>query len=162
VSLLVLALCLGGATAGFVITGELVWAGVLTAAAGAALVAGGRLARATRAPRLLFLDASTERILEGIVLGAIAWGAFADHPRHAAAALAALGAGHVAGYIRAKAAGLGFRLDESVVDRAVRSMAIAVGLLAAILEPALWTAAAWSTAATVNRAFDVARQPEAG
>lgn len=157
---LALAVLAAGGAAALVLVGANTGAGLSVATMGVLVVAAGRRSRHAKAPRLLFVDSSIERVVEGVVLGAIAWERLSVEPRTAVAALVALGSGYVAGYLKARAGALGFRLEESMLDRGVRSAAIAVGLLAGLVEPGLWTAAAWSVVTATTRALDVAGQRE--
>lgn len=135
-------------------------AAVPVALAGAALVPAGRRARRNAGPRSVFVDSVAERAVDAMLLGSVAWVALPEAPRLAGAALAALVAGYLASYLRARAVGLGFRVEESVADRSVHLGGLALGLATGYVEVALWAAAAWSIAVTARRAFDVARQGE--
>lgn len=149
-----------GGAAALVLAGLDIGAGLSVAASGILLVVAGRLARRANARRLLFADSSIERVVEGVVLAAIAWERLSPEPRTAVAALLALGSGYVASYLKARATSLGFRLEESILDRGVRTAMIAMGLVSGGLELGLWAAAAWSVATTATRALQVAGQEE--
>ncbi len=154
------ALAASAGASALILVGRGPLAAVPVAVAGACLIPAGRWARGSRVLRLIFADSVAERTVDAILLGSVAWAQLPEQPRVAAAALVALVAGYLASYLRARAVGLGFHLQESVVDRSVHLGALALGLATGYLEVALWAAAAWSLAAVAHRAVEVARQKE--
>lgn len=98
----------------------------------------GALARATnRTSRLgAFLDSTFDRAGEAVVYLGIAWGALAhDFPGHAGLAMAAMAAGFMVSYTRAKSESLGFSPGSGMASiglapREVRIAILVVGLVA--------------------------------
>lgn len=131
-------------------------------AAVAVVVAGGAVAAAhsgTRgAPRLELLAGVTERVVDAVVLGAIAWVAVPGRIGLATAAMSALGTSYLAAYLRVRAEGLGFRLSDLPLIRAARPILIAVGLLAGLVEAALWTVTAVSVIVVAMEVAQLGRQ----
>ena len=158
--LLVLAVALAGAgsAAALVLAGESRAAGLAVALAGAALAAATR--RATGQPRLLLLEAVSERLVEAAIFGAIAWVALPNEPRLASAAIIALGASYLAGYLRVRSLGLGFRVTEPGLFRAALLLLVAVGLLAGVVEITLWVGAALSASVLALEVVQVGRRRE--
>jgi len=149
-SLLVAAVAFVALGAWFALDGRDPAAGVAVLVGLALLVGGGRSARAMGSPGVMAL------------LAAIAWSRLDVAPRVATAALIALVTSYLASYLRAKSTGLGFDLEESMVDRSVLLGAPAVGLVGGLVEPGLWVAVAWSSIVAVKRAFEAATQGEPG
>ena len=125
--------------AGFALVGVATWlvidrhtqvAGAVTAGSAALLVFGAVRAQRTADRLLWFLDSLADRVFDGALLAAIAIAM--RHTDHATAALAlgALGVAFVAAYVRAKGQALGYRVRDSLLVRAGRYVAVAVGLLA--------------------------------
>jgi hypothetical protein len=135
-------------------------AGFLAAiGAGSALFLAGAKAAETSDARLRFADSVAERIVDAVILGTLAWVAFPEEPEVATAALAALVTSYLASYLRARAAGLGFRVEETLLQRPARLIFVALGILDRALG-ALWVATAISLQAIIVRAVAVARQKE--
>jgi len=131
-----------------------------TAAVGASILAG-LAARRSGAARLVFADHAVERLLEAALFGSVAWAAVPEEPWTAGAAVTALVASYVASYMSAKAIGLGFALHERLPYRSVRPLLAVLGLLfPAVLDVALWAAAAISLEPVVRHGLSVARQKE--
>lgn len=137
---LLVAVALAGGAAALVVLDAPLFAGASVAAAGGALVVSASWARGS--PRLTFADAAVERVLDAVVLGAVAWAALPGRPLTTAGALVALAASYLASYLRAKAVGLGFPLQDRAAVRAMRWGIVGLGLL---IPPAL-TAALWVAA----------------
>lgn len=148
------------AAAVLVVRGERVLAGAGVAATGAALALADLLARGGAA-RARFAAAIVQRAVDGAVYGALAWALMPAAPRAGAAALAALSTSYVAGYLRAKATGLGFEVGGSLSAQPLQLAAVAVGLFAGGVEAGLWVAAAIGVAATAARIREVAVAEEA-
>jgi hypothetical protein len=131
-----------------------------TVAVGASILAG-LAANRSGAARLVFADHAVERILEAALFGSIAWAAIPGETWTATAALSALVASYLASYLSAKAIGLGFELRERLPYRSVRPLVVVIGLLIpAILDWALWAAAAISLESVLRHSTSVAGQKE--
>jgi CDP-diacylglycerol--glycerol-3-phosphate 3-phosphatidyltransferase len=154
------AIAVGSAT-WLLLGGRLAAGGAATSAAGALLVgmgvAGQR--RGTRLPRVLASFA--DRAFDGCVLASIAWTSREVEPSAAAVALAALGAGFLAAYIRARGESLGYQVEESVVTRAIRYALVSVGLLAGWLTGSLSVLVAFTVLAALIRVSQVAKEERA-
>lgn len=136
-------------------------AGLAVAGAGGLLILAGIRAREAKSARLAFADASLERAVDAVILGAVAWAEIDVRPLVSAAALVALGSSYLAAYLRAKSSGLGFPLGDSLIVRSVRWTIVALGLVfPSLLQPALWASAAVSIQLIVRHASAVARVPE--
>ncbi|MGH2674435.1 MAG: hypothetical protein ACRDKA_11500 [Actinomycetota bacterium] len=160
VALLLLILAAAGAAAALVLAERRVEAGVATAVAAAAVTITGRRAKYTRDRRLTFADSAAERTGDAVLLGAVAWTTI-DEPAVSGAALSALVLGYLATYIRAKATGLGFAVQESLIARGVRIGLVVLGLAwRSALGPALWAASAVSLFSVLRESVEVARQRE--
>ena len=160
VALLAVILLGAGAAAALVLTGRWVAAGVATAVAAAAVTLSGRRAKYTEDRRLTFADAAAERTGDAVLLAAVAW-ATIEEPATSGAALAALVLAYLATYMRAKATGLGFGVQESLIARGVRIGLVVLGLVwRDALGPALWAASAVSLFSVIREAVEVGRQRE--
>jgi hypothetical protein len=162
VGLLLLALILlaAAAAAVLVLTERWVLASVATAVTAGAATVTGRRAKYTGDRRLTFADSAAERVADAAILGAVAW-VTVDEPLVSAGALAALVLGYLAAYVRAKATGLGFTLQESLIARVTRVGLIVLGLLLVdVLGAALWAASAVSLVSVLRESVEVARQRE--
>jgi hypothetical protein len=127
--------------------------------AGSTLFLAGAKVSDTADARLRFADSVAERMVDAVILGTLAWVAFPEEPEVAAAALAALVTSYLASYLRARAIGLGFRVEETLLQRPARLIFVALGILEQALG-ALWVATAISLQAIIVRAVAVARQKE--
>lgn len=123
------------------------------------LLSGVKVAEAGDA-RLRFADSLAERLVDAVILGTVAWVAFPENTGVAVAALAALVSSYLASYLRARAVGLGFRVEEPLLLRPVRMAFVALGMIEAAALGALWVATAISFQAIIIRATAVARQKE--
>jgi hypothetical protein len=159
--LLALSVAASAGAATLVVSSRPVAGGVsATAAVGASILAG-LAARRSGAARLVFADHAVERLLEAALFGSVAWAAVPEEPWTAGAAVTALVASYVASYMSAKAIGLGFALHERLPYRSVRPLLAVLGLLfPAVLDVALWAAAAISLEPVVRHGLSVARQKE--
>ncbi|HZA26871.1 MAG TPA: hypothetical protein VE915_04370 [Actinomycetota bacterium] len=128
--------------------------------AGSALFLAGAKAAEAADARLRFSDSLAERLVDAVILGTVAWVAFPERAAVAAAALAALVVSYLASYLRARAVGLGFRVEETLLTRPARMTFVALGVLDAPALGALWIATAISLQAVIVRAVAVARQKE--
>ncbi|MDP2712456.1 MAG: CDP-alcohol phosphatidyltransferase family protein [Solirubrobacteraceae bacterium] len=114
-----------------------------------------------------FLDSTLDRIVEGIVLTAVAV-TFTQRGDElaVAAVVVAVMSSLVVSYTRARAEALGVECKVGIADRLVRVVILSAGLVFAdlgALEPAVYVLAALSTITVVQRILHVRRQlmPEA-
>lgn len=111
------------------------------------------------------LDASCDRIVDGVLFGAIAWWALvvAGHPYSGLAALVCLVCAQVISYIKARAEASGLRADGGLVERAERFIVVLVGAglsglgLPYALDVALWLLAVLSVLTVAQRFAAVLR-----
>ena len=108
-----------------------------------------------------FLDSTLDRIVEGIVLTAVA-ATFAERQDElaVAAVVVAVMASLVVSYTRARAEALGVECKVGIADRLVRVIIISAGLVGAglglgLLEPAVYVLAALTTITVVQRILHV-------
>ena len=159
--LLALSLLAGAASAALVVTGRLLPGGVAGALAVVASIFAGWISHHAGQDRLVFADRAAERALEASLFASVAWVAVPEAVWTAAAALVALVMSYLASYLTAKATGLGFEVRERLPYRSGRPILAVVGLLVpAILDFALWAAAAISLEPVVRHGISVARQRE--
>ena len=109
-----------------------------------------------------FLDSTLDRIVEGIVLTAVA-ATFAERNDElaVAAVVVAVMASLVVSYTRARAEALGVECKVGIADRLVRVVIISAGLVLAdlgALEPAVYVLAALTTITVVQRILHVKRK----
>lgn len=110
--------------------------------------------------RLRFADSLAERAVDAVILGTVVWVAFPEKPEAAAAALAALVTSYLASYLRARAEGLGFRVEDTILHRSVRMPFVALSVLETPALFALWVATAISVQTIIVRGRAIARQRE--
>jgi CDP-diacylglycerol--glycerol-3-phosphate 3-phosphatidyltransferase len=109
-----------------------------------------------------FLDSTLDRIVEGIVLTAVA-ATFAEQEDQlaVAAVVVAVMASLVVSYTRARAEALGVECKVGIADRLVRVVIISAGLVFAdlgVLEPAVYVLAVLTTVTVVQRILHVKQQ----
>ncbi len=109
-----------------------------------------------------FLDSTLDRIVEGIVLTAVA-ATFAQERDElaVAAVVVAVMASLVVSYTRARAEALGVECKVGIADRLVRVVIISAGLVFAdlgALEPAVYVLAALTSVTVLQRILHVKRQ----
>ncbi len=109
-----------------------------------------------------FLDSTLDRIVEGIVLTAVA-ATFAERNDQlaVAAVVVAVMSSLVVSYTRARAEALGVECKVGIADRLVRVVILSAGLVFAdlgLLEPAVYVLAALSTITVVQRILHVKGQ----
>jgi len=147
-----------------VVQDRMVAGGVVLAASGLFDFLDGAVARATgKASRMgAFLDSVTDRLTDGVILGAIVY-ALAQRGDEVgvALALASLVLGGAVSYVRAKAESLGFDCKVGFAERAERIIALIVGLVLSILTPVLAVLAVASAVTVVQRLVHVGRQARA-
>jgi CDP-diacylglycerol--glycerol-3-phosphate 3-phosphatidyltransferase len=115
------------------------------------------------------LDASCDRIVDGVLFGSITWWALvvAGHPPTGLAALVCLVCAQVISYIKARAEASGLRADGGLVERAERFIVVLVGAglsgfgIPFALDVALWVLAALSVLTVVQRFAAVLRSARA-
>jgi hypothetical protein len=103
-------------------------------------------------------DSVVDRLLDGAVFGSIAWATREGDPATSAGALAAMGAGFLGSYVRARGTALGYAIQESPAVRGLRYGLLALGLLAGWLAWTVWAVTAISVLAAAVRASQVARE----
>ncbi|MEO8292544.1 MAG: hypothetical protein ABI635_05350 [Actinomycetota bacterium] len=133
-------------------------AGLTVGLAGVAGIAGGRFAIWNDDGLSRLFDPLLDRVLDGAVLGSIAWAERDARPAVAVGALVALGASFLSSYVRARAASLGYDVQESTVTRAIRYALIATGLGFGWLGWSVWAAAALALLASLIRSIQVAKE----
>lgn len=102
-----------------------------------------------------FYDSVSDRIADGMVLGAMAW-SVAGQPRLLLLTLVALVAAEVTSYVRARAESIDLECSVGVLERAERGILVLLGLLVApLLEPALWVLAVGGIVTVVQRIHHV-------
>jgi phosphatidylinositol phosphate synthase len=110
------------------------------------------------------LDATCDRLVDGVLFGAIAWWCFVvdGDLRAAAAALICLVLGQVISYVKARAEASGLKADGGLVERAERLILGLTGTglegfgVPYAVEGALWLLAVLSAITLVQRMFAVA------
>jgi CDP-diacylglycerol--glycerol-3-phosphate 3-phosphatidyltransferase len=109
-----------------------------------------------------FLDSTLDRIVEGIVLTAVATTFTEQGDKLAVAAVVvAVMSSLVVSYTRARAEALGVECKVGIADRLVRVVILSAGLVFAdlgLLEPSVYVLAALSTVTVVQRILHVKRQ----
>jgi len=109
-----------------------------------------------------FLDSTLDRIVEGIVLTAVATTFTEQRDELAVAAVVvAVMSSLVVSYTRARAEALGVECKVGIADRLVRVVILSAGLVFAdlgLLEPSVYVLAALSTVTVVQRILHVKRQ----
>jgi hypothetical protein len=157
-STLAVAIAAAGAAVFLIAWDEHFGAGLAVAVSGSALALGDLRAREERAAKLSLSSSVAERMVDGAVFGALAWVLLPGSTRAGAAALVALSASYVASYVRAKAVGLGFEMEEPLLAQPLRLAAVALGLITGGVEAGLWAAAGVSLVAALSRGVEVAEK----
>lgn len=147
-----------GASVWLVIEGSARAAGLTVGLAGVAGIAGGRFAIWNDDSLSRLFDPLLDRVLDGAVLGSIAWAERETRPAVAAGSLVALGASFLSSYVRARGASLGYDVQESTVTRGIRYALIAAGLGLGWLEWSVWAAASLALLASLIRSIQVAKE----
>jgi hypothetical protein len=156
--LLAVAVAASSSAVALVLAGEGRVAGLALALSGGVLLASG--VGTSLSPRLLLLEAVTERALEAAVLGAIAWVGLPEMPRLTGAAVTAMGAAYLAAYLRVRGMGLGFRVTVPAAFRTGPLFLVALGLVAGKVEVALWAVVVLSVSVLAVEVAELARQRE--
>jgi CDP-diacylglycerol--glycerol-3-phosphate 3-phosphatidyltransferase len=166
------ALCTAGAVLVFFENRDellLYWLGALVFVVGSVLdILDGALARTSGkgTPFGAFLDSTTDRVSEGVMLGAIAL-VFSRHGNEVALAFAfaAVAGSFLVSYTRARAEALGLRGDVGIGSRAERVVVITAGLVLApwgALPVAIYLLAATAWITVVQRVLHVRTQLRSG
>jgi CDP-diacylglycerol--glycerol-3-phosphate 3-phosphatidyltransferase len=145
------------------------WVGAVLFVVGSILdILDGALARTSGkgTPFGAFLDSTTDRVSEGVMLGAIAL-VFSRHGDEIALAFAfaAVGGSFLVSYTRARAEALGLRGDVGIGSRAERVVVITAGLVLApwgVLPWAIYLLAATAWLTVVQRVLHVRKQLRSG
>lgn len=118
------------------------------------------VARGSESSRGAFFDSTADRITDGLLLGGIAWYLASEHGAHwAVLPMAVLGVSAVISYERAKAELLGFVAKGGLMERAERTVVLAVAVaFEVLLIPLLWVLLALSTVTAAMRFVKVWRQ----
>jgi CDP-diacylglycerol--glycerol-3-phosphate 3-phosphatidyltransferase len=150
-----------------IVRGSLVAAGLVTAAAGAADLLDGAVAKARgEATRFgALLDSTTDRLSDALFFVAVAWlygvdpdVASHDDPWVAAAALAALVFTFLVSYVKARAESLGFECNVGFAERFERVALMIVGLVFGIVPVMVLVLLAVSAFTFVQRMVHVSGQ----
>ena len=117
-------------------------------------------ARGTSSARGTFFDSTADRITDGLLLGGIAWYLASEQGGHwAVLPMAVLGVSAVISYERAKAELLGFVAKGGLMERAERTVVLAVAVtFEPLLIPLLWVLLALSVVTAITRFVKVWRQ----
>jgi CDP-diacylglycerol--glycerol-3-phosphate 3-phosphatidyltransferase len=167
------ALTLGGlvlnvATVPLILSGHFIVAAVVLLLAGVCDMLDGAVARLSEqvTPFGAFLDSTSDRLSEGVVLMAIGiWFARNGHDWELAAVFIALMMSFLVSYTRARAEALGLECKVGLASRPERVVLLMVGLLFArydVLAVMVWVIAATTTYTVVQRILHVRRQLAGG
>lgn len=155
----------------FVLTGKLVTAGLVAIVAALLDTVDGAIARARGLGTKFgaFLDSTTDRIADALVLLSIAWlylapssSSLEDRRLVGGLALAAFVLSFLVSYVKARAEGLGFDCNVGLIERAERLIIVIVGLVFnSILAIALGLLALASLVTLLQRIWYVRAQARA-
>jgi phosphatidylglycerophosphate synthase len=109
-------------------------------------------------PLVTFLTSAADRLFDGLILSALAWANFVRRPMAAGLAVAALSLSFLGAYVRARGQALGYPVEESAVNRGVRYVLVATGLITERIVPALWMLTVLVGLTTAVRVSQVAKQ----
>ncbi len=117
-------------------------------------------ATGTASVRGAFFDSVSDRVVDSLILGGIAWHlASTRHAHWAVLPLAVLAVSNLISYERAKAESLGMAAKGGLMERAERIIVLCVGLLIpAVLVPVLWIMLGLTSVTAVQRFVKVWRQ----
>lgn len=143
---------------GFVVAGEPVLGGWVLVFGGLMDTFDGAVARAASrsTPFGGFIDSVTDRVSDGVILGAVAWWQ-SDSPRLFALTVVALVAAQVISYVRARAEAIDLDCSIGILERAERAILLMAGLIwhRWLLEPVLWVLAVGGLVTVVQRIHHV-------
>lgn len=117
--------------------------------------------RGTAGPLGAFFDSLSDRIVEALIFGTVAW-LVRDDPLLFALAVITLGGSQVTSYIRAKAESLDWNATVGVLEHAERVIIIIVAIHFALLPLALWVLSVGVLVTVVQRLRTVVHQAHAG
>jgi hypothetical protein len=149
------------AAAAAVLDRRLLPAAAAASIAAAGLLVGGVLSHGGQLLRERALDSFVDRAFDGLVLGSIVWIERTAEPHASAAALVALAASFLGSYVRARGNSLDYRVEESMVTRAVRYGLVVLALALELPTAALWTLAALTLLSAFVRLSQVAKEERA-
>jgi len=117
-------------------------------------------ATGTASVRGAFFDSVSDRVVDSLILGGIAWHlASTRHAHWAVLPLAVLAVSNLISYERAKAESLGMSAKGGLMERAERVIVLCVGLaFPVVLVPVLWAMLALTSLTAVQRFVKVWRQ----
>jgi CDP-diacylglycerol--glycerol-3-phosphate 3-phosphatidyltransferase len=117
-------------------------------------------ATGTASVRGAFFDSVSDRVVDSLILGGIAWHlASSRHAHWALLPLAVLAVSNLISYERAKAESLGMAAKGGLMERAERIIVLCIGLLfPVVLIPVLWAMLALTSITAVQRFVKVWRQ----
>jgi CDP-diacylglycerol--glycerol-3-phosphate 3-phosphatidyltransferase len=160
--LTLLGLVLSAACAVCIATGHLLVGLVLLVLAAVPDLLDGAVAKATgtASVRGAFFDSVSDRVVDSMVLGGVAWYlASTKHGEWAVLPMAVLAVSNLISYERAKAESLGLQAKGGLMERAERIIVLCIGLLVpAVLVPVLWVMLALTSVTAVQRFVKVWRQ----
>jgi CDP-diacylglycerol---glycerol-3-phosphate 3-phosphatidyltransferase len=160
-ALTVLGVVFAVATALAVATGHLFLGAVGIGLSGLGDLLDGNLARSSgrTGPRGAFFDSVTDRISDVVVLGGFAWYLSDRHPHLTLLAFAVAALSMLISYERAKAEGLGLTAKGGLMERAERSILLALALIVpGAMVPVLWVMLALTAFTAVQRFVRVWQQ----
>ena len=117
-------------------------------------------ATGTASVRGAFFDSVSDRVVDSLVLGGLAWHLASTRQAHwAVLPLAVLAVSNLISYERAKAESLGMKAKGGLMERAERIIVLCLGLLfPVILVPVLWVMLGLTSVTAVQRFVKVWRQ----
>lgn len=157
-ALTTLGLILTATGAGLVVAGHPTAGGWVLVAGGLMDTFDGAVARATAksTPFGAFYDSVTDRLSDGIILGAIAWW-LRPNTRLFALTVVALISAQVISYVRARAESIDLNCSIGILERAERAILLMAGLILNrwLLEPVLWVLAIGGVVTVIQRVHHV-------
>ena len=112
----------------------------------------------------MFLDSTTDRLSDGVIVGSLAyWFAVSEQRVAFVGALVCLVAGQLVSYAKARAEGVGVRCDVGIAERSERLVLLGLGALGYVIgvpyafEVALWLVAVLSVITVGQRVAHVRR-----
>jgi CDP-diacylglycerol--glycerol-3-phosphate 3-phosphatidyltransferase len=117
-------------------------------------------ATGTASVRGAFFDSVSDRVVDSLVLGGLAWHlASTRHAHWAVLPLAVLAVSNLISYERAKAESLGMKAKGGLMERAERIIALCIGLaFPVVLVPVLWAMLGLTSVTAAQRFVKVWRQ----
>jgi CDP-diacylglycerol--glycerol-3-phosphate 3-phosphatidyltransferase len=117
-------------------------------------------ATGTASVRGAFFDSVSDRVVDSLVLGGLAWHLASTRDAHwAVLPFAVLAVSNLISYERAKAESLGMKAKGGLMERAERIIVLCIGLaFPVVLVPVLWLMLGLTSVTAVQRFFKVWRQ----